>query len=67
MLKANIILKEILLFIFGVLFILGLAGFIDYLKDQPINWGDRLFKCILTVVFIRLFMFIGRVLNKKYD
>lgn len=67
MLKTNIIMKEILLFIFGVLFILGVAVFIDYLRDQPINWGDRLFKCILTVVFIRLFMFIGRVIDKKYD
>ena len=67
MLKANVILKEILLFIFGDLFILGVAGFIDYLRDQPINWGDRLFKCILTVVFISLFMFIGRVIDKKYD
>ncbi|MEK3907715.1 hypothetical protein [Oceanobacillus sp. FSL W7-1309] len=67
MLKANVILKEILLFIFGVLFILGVAGFIDYLRDQPINWGERLFKCILTVVFIRLFMLIGRIIDKKND
>ncbi|WP_339229317.1 hypothetical protein NSQ77_05245 [Oceanobacillus sp. FSL K6-2867] len=63
--KTNILLKEIFLFLFGVLIICGVAGFIDFLRELPINWGDRLFKCILAVILIRLFMLMGSAGDKK--
>ncbi|MFD1337105.1 hypothetical protein ACFQ4N_16300 [Oceanobacillus iheyensis] len=54
------VLKEILLFLFGVGFILGVV-LIDGQTTE--DWRDTIFKSILTVFLIQLMLFI---VKRKY-
>lgn len=63
----KVIIKEITFFILGPIIIMGVAGIVDLLRDQPIDWGKRLFYSILTVIAMRIiFLWIAVIENRDY-
>jgi hypothetical protein len=63
--KFKVALKEVALFVVLTASMYGIIIFINYLRDQSYQWENLLLICILTVVFIRLFMFIDKVTGRK--
>lgn len=63
---AKVVFKEIIFFIIGPLIIMGVAGIIDFFRDRPIDWEERIFMSILTVIMIRLLMW-GRIIIDKRE
>jgi hypothetical protein len=63
---GKVIIKEITFFILGPIIIMGVAGIVDLLRDQPIDWGERLFYSILTVIAMRIiFLWIAVIENRE--
>lgn len=62
---VKIILKETVIIILGALFIMGVAGVIDFFRGQPIDWEERIFMSGLTAIFIRLIMWGMSAIDKK--
>lgn len=63
--KSKVILREITFFIVVTMFMFGITTLIDNLRGHPFEWESTLFKCILTVIFIRLFMLITKMGKKN--
>ncbi|MCT1577134.1 hypothetical protein M3E13_04660 [Oceanobacillus kimchii] len=59
------ILKEVSLVIVGILIVFGISILLKYLTNSPIDWPDTVFKSILTVFFIRLFLLIPKLVYKR--